>query len=66
MPKKSGPGETDGFTIRLPVQAIEMIEDLIPTGLYGSSRAEVARSLVLSRLEQLVGQDIVKLRGTKP
>lgn len=42
-----------------------MIEDLIPTGLYGSSRAEVARSLVLSRLEQLVAQEIVKLRGAK-
>ena len=52
-----------GFTVRLPKQAIEMIvEDLIPTGLYGTNRAEVARALIISRLEQLVGEGIVRLR----
>jgi hypothetical protein len=51
------------FTVRLPAKAIEMIEkDLIPTGLYGTSRAEVARALIIARLEQLVGEGIVQLR----
>ena len=65
MPKKAGPGKTDSFTITLPVQAIGMIKDLIPTGLYGSSRGEVSRALILSRLEQLIGQGIVKLPSAK-
>ena len=51
------------FTITLPKQAHEMIEEFIETGLYGANRAEVARSLILSRLEQLVsGQTLVKAR----
>ena len=44
--------ENTQFSITLPNQAIEMIEDLIETGLYGANRAEVSRSLILGRLEQ--------------
>lgn len=44
--------DTTQLSIRLPNKAIEMIEkDLIPTGLYGTSRAEVCKALILARLE---------------
>jgi hypothetical protein len=66
MPRKLLTGGTESFTITLPVQAIGMMENLISTGLFGSSRGEVARTLILSRLEQLVGKDIVKLPSAKP
>jgi hypothetical protein len=56
---------TTPFTIRLPNKAIEMIEeDLIPTGLYGTTRAEVCKTLILARLEQLMGENIVRVRRT--
>jgi hypothetical protein len=55
--------KTVPFTIRLSIQAIAMIEeDLVPTGLYGTNRAEVCRSLITSRLEQLAGENIVRMR----
>jgi hypothetical protein len=55
--------ETTGFTVTLPNQLIEMIEkDLVPTGLYGNNRAEAARYLIVSRLEQLMAQGIVRIR----
>jgi hypothetical protein len=55
--------DTTPFTIRLPNKAIEMIEkDLVPTGLYGTSRAEVCKALILTRLEQLMGEGIVRVR----
>lgn len=58
--------ENTQFSITLPNQAIEMIEDLIETGLYGANRAEVSRSLILGRLEQLVnGQTLVTARRTR-
>jgi hypothetical protein len=31
-------------------------------GLYGTTRGEIARALILSRLEDLAGRNIVKLR----
>jgi hypothetical protein len=55
--------ETTAFTIVLPNQVIEMIEkDLVPTGLYGKNRAEAARYLIVTRLEQLMGGGIVRIR----
>jgi hypothetical protein len=32
-------------------------------GLYGTTRGEIARTLILGRLEDLAGKGIVKLKG---
>ena len=55
MPKKAISTQTHSFTVTLPAQAVSMLDRLIAVGLHGSSRAEVARALILSRLEQLSG-----------
>ncbi len=55
MPRKVVSRTTTAFTVTLPEQAVAMIDQLISVGLHGNSRAEVARSLILSRLEQLSG-----------
>jgi Arc/MetJ-type ribon-helix-helix transcriptional regulator len=39
--------------VRLPKQALDMIELLVPTGLYGTNRGEVARSLILDQLKRI-------------
>jgi hypothetical protein len=49
------------FSITLPVRAIELLERAALTGLYGGTRAEVARILIMNRLEELVGKGIVNL-----
>jgi hypothetical protein len=53
MPKKAISAETRSFTVTLSAQAVSMLDRLIVVGIHGSSRAEVARTLILSRLEQL-------------
>lgn len=46
-------GETEQFSITLPVEAIDMIEQgLIPFGLYGKKRSTVAANLILDMLKQ--------------
>ena len=50
------------FSITLPNQALAMIKDLEETGMFGSNRAEISRTLVLQRLIELAEQDIVALR----
>ena len=47
-PKKA---ETVQFSIRLPQKAAEALEDLVESGYYGSSRAEVAKSIILRYLQ---------------
>jgi hypothetical protein len=61
MPIKTSPAPTDSFTVTLPVSAIKMLEKLAGIGLHGNSRAEVARSLILSRLEDLIGKGVLTL-----
>jgi Arc/MetJ-type ribon-helix-helix transcriptional regulator len=39
--------------VRLPKQAVDMLDDLVPIGLYGSTRAEVARTLILDQLKRI-------------
>ena len=44
--------ESPQFSISLPVEAVEMIEEgLIPFGLYGKKRATICRSLILDALK---------------
>jgi hypothetical protein len=52
MPKKKRePGESKEFSITLPIEAVEMIEEgLIPFGLYGKMRATICRRLILDVL----------------
>jgi hypothetical protein len=42
-----------GFTITLPDEALAMIKQLEPVGLYGTNRAEIARQLILDHLKLL-------------
>ena len=41
------------FTIVLPAKAAERLEVLVDSGLYGNSRAEVARMIILQHLQDL-------------
>ena len=46
-------GKTEQFSITLPVEAVEMIEQgLVPFGLYGKKRSTVAAALILDMLKQ--------------
>jgi hypothetical protein len=55
------------FTISLPAEAIEMIEEgLIPFGLYGKFRATICRNLILDMLKtQAVRENIREGRAKK-
>lgn len=61
MPETRAPTATVQFTITIPQRASDPLEGLVGVGLYGSSRAEVARALILDRIEDLVAKGIVKL-----
>ena len=49
----------DGFTIKLAPEALAMMAQLKPLGVWGSSRAEIARSLIDDRLKQLLADKTV-------
>jgi Arc/MetJ-type ribon-helix-helix transcriptional regulator len=53
------------FTVTLPEKAVVMIDQLIGIGLHGSSRAEVARTLILNRLEQLAGPGLISFESQR-
>jgi hypothetical protein len=57
------PGHSS-FTITLPDEVIETMMDLLPSKLYGSNRAEIARSLIQDTLKRLAAEKLVRLRGT--
>lgn len=48
-----GDKDTDSFSITLPIEAIEMLEKLIPVGLYGKKRATIASQLILDQLKHM-------------
>lgn len=56
----------DQFSVTLPTQAIEMLEELVSIGLHGKTRGEVARKLILDRLEELIGKGIVSKTRAPP
>jgi Arc/MetJ-type ribon-helix-helix transcriptional regulator len=66
MPKKAADPETTQFSITLSNQAVEMIESLVSLGLHGNSRGEVARFLILSRLEDLLAKGLINRPKRKP
>jgi hypothetical protein len=60
MAGKADP-ETEQFSITLPIEAIEMIENgLIPRGIYGKKRASVAAQLILDMLKTRDVQEQVR------
>jgi hypothetical protein len=53
MAKSPASPDTKPFTIVLPAKAAERLEILVETGLYGASRAEVAKNIILQHLQDL-------------
>ncbi|MFA5957303.1 hypothetical protein [Hyphomicrobium sp.] len=49
------------IAVRLPSSAIAMIDDLIGS-VYGTNRAEIARSLIVDHLKKLASEKIIELR----
>ena len=58
----TAPGNTS-FSVTLPDEVIETMMDLLPSKMYGTNRAEIARSLILDMLKRLAAEGLVKLRG---
>lgn len=56
-------GKTTPFTVTLPEPAVRLIIALIPGGLHGSTRAEVARTLILDQLKLLRAQGLKEAEG---
>jgi hypothetical protein len=57
----TGEGNTQ-FSVTLPDEVLRMFEQLYPLGLYGKTRAEVARQLILDMMKRLTSENIVHLR----
>jgi hypothetical protein len=53
MAKTPAGPDTKPFTIVLPAKAAERLEILVETGIYGASRAEVAKNIILQHLQDL-------------
>ena len=53
MAKHPASSDTKPFTVVLPSKAAERLEILVETGLYGSTRAEVAKNIILQHLQDL-------------
>lgn len=63
MPRKRAESaETISYTITIPGRTVSMIDALISTGLFGATRAEVTKNLVLDKLKQLVADDFAGLK----
>lgn len=55
--------DSTSFTITLPNEVIETMMDLLPSKMYGTNRAEIARSLILDMLKELAARKLVQMRG---
>lgn len=62
MPPTRKPKATNQISVTLPIVALEMVEELQAVGLYGTTRAEVARTLILARLEDVIAKGILRRR----
>jgi len=65
MPKTTEPTHSEQISVTLPQEAIRVMMQLKGKGLYGTTRGAVARILILARLEDLAGRNLVKLRETE-
>ena len=58
----AGKNDSGQFSISLPTEAIEMIEQgLIPFGIYGKRRATICRALILDMLKQPSVQEHIRI-----
>ena len=58
---KKDKSTSDQFSITLPMDAVEMIEEgLIPFGLYGKRRATICNALILDMLKQPAVQEHIR------
>lgn len=48
--------------IEVPARLRPYLADLATTGLYGSTAEEVAQTLILDQLKDLIGRGILKVR----
>jgi hypothetical protein len=61
MTSEQSDGEGIQITIRLPTDAVEMIEKgLIPFGLYGKRRATICANLILDMLKTQAVRDQIR------
>lgn len=49
------------IAVRLPKAALVMVDDLIGS-VYGTTRGEVARSLIIDHLKKLAADKVIELR----
>lgn len=54
------------FTVTLPKQAIDVIDNLATMGIFGDKRAVVARTLILDAIKRLVADGIISADDLKP
>lgn len=62
MPRTRKPTNTDQISVTLPINVLEMLEELIGEDLYGPTRAQVAAQLILDQLKLLRAQRVVRSR----
>ncbi len=60
MPTKTT--KTEQISITLNDRVIGLLEELTRKGLHGNSRGEVARTLIMSRLEQLASDGYIRIK----
>jgi Arc/MetJ-type ribon-helix-helix transcriptional regulator len=56
----AGPAK-ETIPVRLPPQAIELVDQLVLLGIYGSNRGEVTRQLILDQLKRLASERVIRL-----
>ena len=55
MPRRA----KDTLPVRLPAQAIKLMDQLVAVGLYGTTRGEIARNLILDQLKRLTAEKVI-------
>lgn len=54
-----------GYSITLPKQAVEIIDNLSAIGIYGDKRAVITRNLVLDAIKRLIADGVVTVDDLK-
>lgn len=51
--------KTDQISVTVPPNALRLIDQALETGLYGNTRAEVMRAMILDQLKKLLADGVV-------
>jgi hypothetical protein len=62
MPAKAGDGKTEQISVTLSTRVVELLQELADLGIHGTSRGEVARTLISAKLEQLAADGLITLK----